>query len=74
MLRRWVVTGTPAPAGGGTEVARLRPLLTFLGHPAYGTAEGKQLWDVRLLPDHDSSWVPSHGSAFEVVVCFHLQS
>lgn len=46
VVRRWVVTGTPAPGGAATEVGRLLPLLTFLHYDPYGTAAGRRLWEV----------------------------
>ncbi len=42
--RRWVMTGTPAPSGGGERVAHLHPLLAFLHHQPFSE---KRAWEVR---------------------------
>ncbi|KAK9843797.1 hypothetical protein WJX81_006788 [Elliptochloris bilobata] len=43
--RRWVMTGTPTPSGGGERVAHLQPLLAFLYHQPYGE---KKAWEVAV--------------------------
>ena len=46
--RRWVMTGTPAPAGGSAPLAHLQPLLAFLGHVGPSGRAGS------LHEDHDA--------------------
>ena len=41
--RRWVMTGTPTPSGGGERAAHLQPLLAFLHHEPYAE---RKVWEV----------------------------
>lgn len=47
-----MVTGTPAPGGGASQVGRLLPLLVFLRHHPFGLPCGRRLWDVRATMTH----------------------